>query len=61
MVLNDVQQYGVEVFPQPTGEIWIDMDDEMMMPIIFGKKQLLFGKNTDRGLCLRRGEIGKWR
>ncbi len=27
LVINAVKQYGVEVFPQPTGEILIDMDD----------------------------------
>lgn len=26
-VLNAVRQYGVEVFPQPTGAVLIDMDD----------------------------------
>ena len=27
LVINAVKQYGIEVFPQPTGEILIDMDD----------------------------------
>lgn len=26
-VLNAVRQYGIEVFPQPTGTVLIDMDD----------------------------------
>ena len=27
MILGAVKQYGIEVFPQPTGEVFIDMDD----------------------------------
>ena len=27
LVINAVKQYGKEVFPQPTGEILVDMDD----------------------------------
>jgi len=27
MVLTAVKEFGVEVFPQPTGEIFVDMDD----------------------------------
>lgn len=27
MVLKAVKQFGLEVFPQPTGEILVDMDD----------------------------------
>ena len=27
VVLNAVKQYGIEIFPQPSGEILIDMDD----------------------------------
>ena len=29
LVIAAVKQYGIEVFPQPTGEILIDMDDSI--------------------------------
>lgn len=31
LVINAVKQYGVEVFPQPTGEILIDMNELLDM------------------------------
>lgn len=37
-VLNAVIQYGVEVFPQPTGEILIDMDDIIFYEVAMEKR-----------------------
>lgn len=38
-VLNAVMQYGVEVFPQPTGEILIDMDDLVFYEVAMEKRE----------------------
>ena len=37
-ILNAVKQYGVEVFPQPTGEILIDMDDLIFYEVAMEKR-----------------------
>ena len=37
-IINAVKQYGVEVFPQPTGEILIDMDDLIFYEIAMEKR-----------------------
>lgn len=39
MVLLAVRQYGVEVFPQPTGEILIDMDDLVFYEVAMEKRE----------------------
>lgn len=38
-VINAVKQYGVEVFPQPTGEILIDMDDLIFYEVAKEKRE----------------------
>ncbi len=38
MVLAAVRQYGVEVFPQPTGEVLIDMDDLVFYEVAMEKR-----------------------
>ena len=38
LVINAVKQYGVEVFPQPTGEILIDMDDLVFYEVVMEKR-----------------------
>ena len=37
-VLNAVRQYGVEVFPQPTGAVLIDMDDLVFYEVAMEKR-----------------------
>ena len=37
-VLDAVRQYGVEVFPQPTGAILIDMDDLVFYEVAMEKR-----------------------
>ena len=37
-VLNAIKQYGVEVFPKPTGEILIDMDDLIFYEVAMEKR-----------------------
>ena len=37
LVINAVKQYGVEIFPQPTGEILIDMDDLIFYEVAMEK------------------------
>lgn len=37
-VLDAVRQYGVEVFPQPTGEVLIDMDDLVFYEVAMEKR-----------------------
>ena len=37
-VINAIKQYGVEVFPQPTGEILIDMDDLIFYEVAMEKR-----------------------
>ncbi len=38
-VLSAVRQYGVEVFPQPTGEILVDMDDLVFYEVAMEKRE----------------------
>ena len=38
LVLEAIRQYGVEVFPQPTGEILVDMDDSVFYEVAMEKK-----------------------
>jgi uncharacterized protein len=38
VILNAVKQYGIEVFPQPTGEILIDMDDLIFYEVAMEKR-----------------------
>ena len=38
-VLNSVIQFGMEVFPQPTGEILIDMDDLIFCEVAMEKRE----------------------
>lgn len=37
-VLNAVKQYGVEVFPQPTGAVLIDMDELVFYEVVMEKR-----------------------
>lgn len=37
-ILYAIQYFGVEVFPQPTGEILIDMDDLIFYEVAMGKR-----------------------
>ena len=37
-IINTVKQYGVEVFPQPTGEILVDMDDLIFYEVAMEKR-----------------------
>lgn len=38
VVIDAVKQYGVEVFPQPTGEILVDMDDLIFYEVALEKR-----------------------
>ena len=38
LVLNAVTQYGMEVFPQPSGEIFVDMDDLIFYEVALEKR-----------------------
>ena len=38
-VLSAVKQYGIEVFPQPTGEILVDMDDLVFYEVAMEKRE----------------------
>lgn len=38
-VLNAVRLYGVEVFPKPTGEIFVDMDDLIFYEVAMEKRE----------------------
>lgn len=38
MVLTAVKEFGIEVFPQPTGEILIDMDDLVFYEVAMEKR-----------------------
>lgn len=38
MVLTAVKEFGMEVFPQPTGEILIDMDDLIFYEVAMEKR-----------------------
>ena len=37
-IINTVKQYGVEVFPQPTGEILVDMEDLIFYEVAMEKR-----------------------
>ena len=37
-VLNAITQYGIEVFPQPSGEIFVDMDDLIFYEVALEKR-----------------------
>lgn len=39
LVLNAVKQFGIEVFPQPSGEILIDMDDLIFYEVAMEKRE----------------------
>lgn len=39
LVLNAFIQYGIEVFPQPTGEVFIDMDDLVFYKVAMEKRE----------------------
>ena len=38
LILDAIKQYGVEVFPQPSGEILVDMDDLVFYEIALEKQ-----------------------
>ena len=38
IILEAVKQYGLKVFPQPTGEILIDMDDLVFYEVVMEKR-----------------------
>lgn len=38
-MINAVKQYGVEVFPQPTGEILVDMEDLVFFEVAMEKRE----------------------
>lgn len=38
LIISAVKQYGVEVFPQPTGEILVDMDDLVFYEVAMEKR-----------------------
>lgn len=38
MVLTAVEEFGMEVFPQPTGEIMVDMDDLIFYEVAMEKR-----------------------
>lgn len=38
IILEAIRQYGIEVFPQPTGEILIDMDDLVFYEVAMEKR-----------------------
>lgn len=39
MVLTAVKDFGVEVFPQPTGEIFVDLDDLIFYEVAMEKRE----------------------
>lgn len=39
IILSAIVQFGVEVFPQPTGEILIDMDDLIFYEVAMEKRE----------------------
>ncbi len=39
LVLNAFIQYGIEVFPHPTGEVFIDMDDLVFYEVAMEKRE----------------------
>lgn len=38
IVINAIMQYGIEIFPHPTGEILIDMDDLIFYEVAMEKQ-----------------------
>ena len=38
-IIDAVRQYGIEVFPQPTGEILIDKDDLVFYEVVMEKRE----------------------
>ncbi|MCH5249357.1 MAG: putative toxin-antitoxin system toxin component, PIN family [Lachnospiraceae bacterium] len=38
LIISAVKQYGIEVFPQPTGEILVDMDDLIFYEVAMEKR-----------------------
>lgn len=38
LIINAVKQYGVEIFPQPTGEILVDMNDLIFYEVAMEKR-----------------------
>ncbi len=38
IVLTAVKEFGIEVFPQPTGEIFVDMDDLIFYEVAMEKR-----------------------
>ena len=38
IITNAVKQYGIEIFPQPTGEILTDMDDLIFYEVVMEKR-----------------------
>lgn len=38
LVIDAVKQFGVEVFPQPTGEVLVDMDDLIFYEVAMEKR-----------------------
>ena len=38
LIINAVRQYGVEIFPQTTGEILVDMDDLIFYEVAMEKR-----------------------
>lgn len=39
IVLDAIRQYGIEVFPQPTGAVLIDMDDLIFYEVAMEKRE----------------------
>lgn len=39
IVISAIKQYGVEMFPQPTGEILVDMDDLIFYEVAMEKRE----------------------
>ncbi|MCI7323707.1 MAG: putative toxin-antitoxin system toxin component, PIN family [Lachnospiraceae bacterium] len=39
MLINSVVKYGIEVFPTPTGEILVDMDDLIFYEVAMEKRE----------------------
>ena len=39
VVLNAVKQFGIEIFPQPSGEILIDTDDLIFYEVAMEKRE----------------------
>ena len=38
IIINSIKEYGIEVFPTPTGEILIDMDDLIFYEVAMEKR-----------------------